>query len=1063
MARVSNPLSRVFGDFFAIRRGELLPTLIASSYIFLVIASYIVLKAVRNSLFIDTYGAVKLPYVIIGIAVLVGGFVDIYIRLSRRVRPSILVWVTLIFVSSNLVVFWALAHFGSSSVRNALYPVLYIWTGCYGVIIPVQFWTLFNEVFSTREAKRLVGLIGAGGIIGASVGGFALRAVVPILGTINMLLVVAGAMVVCTLLSVILHRFRLEVSSLGRRPTPPRHLGHSIRKISSSPHLKVLAGLVLIAALTTTIVDWEFNAAAGDAGLERDQLTSFFGTAYGAFALASLVVQALLVPIFLRRFGLGATILTLPLSLLVGTGVMLAFGTLLAATVMKAGDGAFKHSVDRSTKELAYLPVPPELKFQVKSAIDMVLDRLGDGLGGVLLALLATGLGLHFREIGWLNVPLLLGWLYLARRLGASYRRELAGSIGKRETTTSIRGEALTDADAREALRRSLASSDPERVLAALDLAALAPGEDLLADLRRLAQEGNAEVRARVLAVLLDQGEQGLPDGLSEELQQEDQELMVKALDLVLAESPEEIRERADLLLGGASPATQGAMIALLVRRLGQDFEPFAGRILESLLAETTPGETRGAAACALGLLPGNSPLTDRVAPLLKDADPLVRGHAAESAGRLQRRELIPEILPLLAERETRGAARVALASYGSHALPALAEALMAEDTAPSLRRWIPPLLSDIASPGAAEVLLEGVGSSRLRVREHCLRALSRMRRRDPGEPLLTFDRVHREVKREVEHCRWLMGCCSPLETLQRDEGSRESEFLVGAITEARERALGRIFLILESAFPPPEMAAIHGALSHGKSHRDNALELLEDILPRPMRPVLMPFLEGLQSDAAARAIVAPPAGMMELGAALSELDRGPDPWLAACARWVAARREIELGPSPAGTEEESRGINPGEGPLPRAHEDEMESLTQVDKVMALKSIEALRAVPTEHLRHVARAAQERSYAPREHLFREGDPPGPLFIVLKGRIGLERTGVPAGEVREGSPLGAWSLFDDQPRSSDAVALEETQVLMVDREDFYDAIAEHPAIASSLLSDMLRRLRRTLLD
>jgi CRP-like cAMP-binding protein len=140
-----------------------------------------------------------------------------------------------------------------------------------------------------------------------------------------------------------------------------------------------------------------------------------------------------------------------------------------------------------------------------------------------------------------------------------------------------------------------------------------------------------------------------------------------------------------------------------------------------------------------------------------------------------------------------------------------------------------------------------------------------------------------------------------------------------------------------------------------------------------------------------------------------------------------------------------------------------MESLTHVDKVMALKSIEALKAVPTEHLRHVARSAQERTFAPREHLFREGDPPGPLYIVLKGRIGLERTGVAAGEVREGSPLGAWSLFEDQPRSSDAVALEETQVLVVDREDFYDAIAEHPAIARSLFSDMLRRLRRTLLD
>jgi hypothetical protein len=338
------------------------------------------------------------------------------------------------------------------------------------------------------------------------------------------------------------------------------------------------------------------------------------------------------------------------------------------------------------------------------------------------------------------------------------------------------------------------------------------------------------------------------------------------------------------------------------------------------------------------------------------------------------------------------------------------------------------------------------------------------MRRRDPGEPLLSFDRLQREVQREVEHCRWLMGCCSPLETLQRSEESHETDFLVGAIIEARQRALVRIFLLLEATLPPAEMAAIHGALSHGKSHRDNALELLEDLLPRQLRPVLMPFLEGLQGDGGSRSsTVGPPAGEAELGAALAELARGPDPWLADCARWMSARRGLDQEGLVAETDEESRGIRPVGTATGPAREDQMETLTHVDKVMALKSIEALSAVPTEHLRHVARSAQERTYAPGEHLFREGDPPGPLYIVLRGRIGLERTGVAAGEVRKGSPLGAWSLFEDQPRSSDAVALEETQVLVVDREDFYDAIAEHPAIARSLFSDMLRRLRRTLLD
>ena len=139
------------------------------------------------------------------------------------------------------------------------------------------------------------------------------------------------------------------------------------------------------------------------------------------------------------------------------------------------------------------------------------------------------------------------------------------------------------------------------------------------------------------------------------------------------------------------------------------------------------------------------------------------------------------------------------------------------------------------------------------------------------------------------------------------------------------------------------------------------------------------------------------------------------------------------------------------------------DSVGLVDKVMALKAVEALRAVPTEQLSHVAQVARGRVYAGSETLFREGDPPGPLYILTRGRVALRRGTVTTAELGAGSPLGTWSLFDDQPRTNDAVALEETEVLVVDREDFYEAIAEHPEIARSLMTDMVRRLRRTLLD
>ena len=134
---------------FAVDPGEGWRALLVTAYLFLVIASYVMLKAVRDGLYLDAFGAVKLPYVIIGIAVLVGLFVDIYIRISRHVRVPMLIALTLGGCIACLLTFWSLGRSG----RTWLYPVLYIWVGCFGVIAPVQVWTLINEVFATRQVS----------------------------------------------------------------------------------------------------------------------------------------------------------------------------------------------------------------------------------------------------------------------------------------------------------------------------------------------------------------------------------------------------------------------------------------------------------------------------------------------------------------------------------------------------------------------------------------------------------------------------------------------------------------------------------------------------------------------------------------------------------------------------------------------------------------------------------------------------------------------------------------------------------------------------------------------
>jgi CRP-like cAMP-binding protein len=131
--------------------------------------------------------------------------------------------------------------------------------------------------------------------------------------------------------------------------------------------------------------------------------------------------------------------------------------------------------------------------------------------------------------------------------------------------------------------------------------------------------------------------------------------------------------------------------------------------------------------------------------------------------------------------------------------------------------------------------------------------------------------------------------------------------------------------------------------------------------------------------------------------------------------------------------------------------------MTAVERAIALRNVEAFRRVPMEQLAYLAAAAREEWYPAGSYIFREGEPPGGLVVILEGKIHLERKSLIFGEAGAGEPLGTWSLFDDRPRRAGAKVAGDARVLILDRDDFYEVLSEHVEIARSLVTDLVRKL------
>lgn len=132
---------------------------------------------------------------------------------------------------------------------------------------------------------------------------------------------------------------------------------------------------------------------------------------------------------------------------------------------------------------------------------------------------------------------------------------------------------------------------------------------------------------------------------------------------------------------------------------------------------------------------------------------------------------------------------------------------------------------------------------------------------------------------------------------------------------------------------------------------------------------------------------------------------------------------------------------------------------TIVEKVLLLQNVDLLSAARTDDLALLASIAEEVPYAEGAVIFEEGQAAEGLYVIIRGRVSLSKDGQEVVSMGAKEALGAWTLFEPEPRMMSARAAEESLLLRVDREDFYDLLLDYPELGQSILKALVRRLRR----
>ena len=133
--------------------------------------------------------------------------------------------------------------------------------------------------------------------------------------------------------------------------------------------------------------------------------------------------------------------------------------------------------------------------------------------------------------------------------------------------------------------------------------------------------------------------------------------------------------------------------------------------------------------------------------------------------------------------------------------------------------------------------------------------------------------------------------------------------------------------------------------------------------------------------------------------------------------------------------------------------------LTNIERVLLLQNVDVFSHVTLEQLSYLAAIAQEISMPAGQRLYEEGDAPDGLYIVISGCVLMRHSLQEIDRVAPNGTFGVWALFDDGPRLATAESVEESRVLLVPREEFYNVLSEHVEIVAGLFKHLVQRLKR----
>ncbi|MEO6221833.1 MAG: Npt1/Npt2 family nucleotide transporter [Vicinamibacterales bacterium] len=1055
-----------------LREGEATTTLLMFLYSFLAMTSYNIIKPLGRSTFMTAWGADNLPYVQLAMGILIGFIMHAYVKAISLVPRRWTIPATQAGLMALILVFWLLF---TTLSRDWVPAAFYVLTLILGILLISQFWTLANDVYDPRQAKRVFGFVGAGSSLGGAMGSGLTRFLVEKVGTNTMLLIGAGTLALCLAIVVfILRREKGAGTSDAAKAVEEEGVssGEAIQLLGSSRHLQVIALVIAFAAIGAAIIEQQLNMATALAkGVKNTTGIAAFLAEVGLYtSMIGFVINLALTSRIHRVMGIGFALLVLPMSLGSTALVMLFNRGLWAPALARVIDTSLRYSLDKTSREVLFLPLPANLKYRAKPFIDVTVDRISKGLGALLILVLIKdwGLGLSWQQLSYASLTMVGLWVVTTIRARKEYIRTFRNNLEHQNVVPSEVKFTNPDPATVEALVQELANPEPRRALYAIDLLDAMDKRSLVTPL--LLWHTSPEIRARALRVAETAGpamaDRWLP-GVETALTDSQANVRVAAVRALAALRGEAVADVMRPFLGNTDPA----LVIVAAAALADSHTPvdvdLALQTLRGFACDTRDQavEARRLVARALGDI-RNSGFRSQLVPLMYDANISVARAAVESAGKLGATDFlfVAPLVSLLRNRMLKSSARQVLVGYGAPVVAPLAYFMQDREEDVWVRRHVPSALALLACAESVAALEASLDDPDEFLRSKAVSALGRIRETHPAL-LPGEERISKHVSAE---CSRAFDALTLHYNLFVAGGLNADALLARALTEKYERTLDRALQLLGLMTTSGDVAAVRQTLTSADPRaRSGAIEYLDNLVKGQVRKRVMVLIDEMPLEERIRkgnAIYG--TRIRDVEDTVAQLIHDQDESIASAAiLLIEAHRLWSL----AGDLEyvlshrDVRDLHVFEASSWALAASRMESAQRLDLWQeALPSVELadrLRRMPmfrftcVDELFRLARVGRQVRYETGHMLYERGAAAASLQFVLDGQVVCEG---PHGRQALDAPaaLGFEEILEGTPMDASVTATSRVATLSMTPDEFLAVLSENVDLSQGLFRQLI---------